>query len=106
MADLFIPGDEIESAKDNMQHVIQLFDSSSTSSPSLQEAVGGDGLVIGTAEHFDSRWNFGRSQLKQEGQHIIDSLTKVLDVFTNTDNQLAAQLSPGDGSSTASGSSS
>jgi hypothetical protein len=98
MADVNIPGDEIEAAKDNMQQVLQLFNSSNTSTASLQEAVGGDGLVIGTAENFDSRWNFGRSQLQQEGQHIIDSLTKVISVFTNTDNQLASELTPGSSS--------
>lgn len=95
MTDIRIPGDDIEAARDNMRQVIDLFDSSSTSAANLSAALGGDKLVLGAAQDFDKRWSDGRTQLKNEGKSIIDALTKVLDTFTDTDNQIGSQLTAG-----------
>ena len=92
MADISIPGDDIESGRDNMRQVMELFDSSNTSQANIAAAVGNDGNVVGAAKHFDKRWRDGRTQLKDEGQGIIDALTKVIDTFTDTDNQIGDQL--------------
>lgn len=95
MTEINIPGDELQTASNNMQQVLQLFDNSSTSVPNLEIALGiSDTLVSKTAKNFDSRWNDGRSQLKDEGQKIIDAMNKIISTFTDTDNNLAANLSP------------
>jgi hypothetical protein len=95
MADINIPGDDIESARDNMQQVLSLFDNPVTALGNIDEALGNDGLVTGAAKDFDKRWSDGRTQLKDEGKSIIDALTKVIDTFTDTDNQTAGQLTSG-----------
>lgn len=95
MADIQIPGDDIESARDNMRQVMDLFDSSNTSQANIAAAVGNDKLVTDAAHSFDKRWKDGRGQLKDEGQSIIDALTKVIDTFTDTDNQIGDQLTSG-----------
>ncbi|MGW5498742.1 hypothetical protein [Streptomyces olivaceoviridis] len=95
MTDISIPGDDIESARDNMRQVMDLFDSSATSAAGLSAALGGDRLVLGAARDFDKRWSDGRTQLRNEGKSIIDALTKVLDTFTDTDNQVGGQLTAG-----------
>lgn len=95
MTDVNIPGDDIESARDNMRQVLNLFGNSATSSSDLAQALGNDGLVLGAANDFENRWSDGHFQLQNEGQSIIDALTKVLDTFTDTDNQIGGQLTSG-----------
>jgi hypothetical protein len=95
MTDISIPGDDIESARDNMRQVMSLFDSSSTSQAAISAAVGDDSTVLEAAQDFDERWSDGRTQLRNEGKNIIDALTKVIDTFTDTDNQVANQLTQG-----------
>ena len=95
MTDIKIPGDDIESARDNMRQVLALFDSSNTAQANIAAAVGNDKLVTGAAKDFDKRWKDGRKQLKDEGQSIIDALSKVIDTFTDTDNQIGDQLTSG-----------
>ncbi len=95
MADIQIPGDDIESARDNMRQVMDLFDSSNTTQANIAAATGNDKLVTDAAHHFDKRWKDGHTQLKDEGQAIIDALTKVIDTFTDTDNQIGDQLTAG-----------
>jgi hypothetical protein len=105
MTEINIPGDELTTASNNMQQVLQLFNSSNTSVPNLDTALGtSDKLVSGTAQNFDKRWNDGRTQLAQEGQQIIDAMNKIVSTFTDTDNQLAANLSPNSGGSSGSSS--
>jgi hypothetical protein len=101
VVEINIPGDELDTASNGMQQVLQLFESSSTSVPNLEDALGAsDTLVSGTAKNFDSRWNFGRGQIKDEGQKIIDAINKVVSAFTDTDNNLGDQFTSGsDGSS-------
>ena len=99
MTEINIPGDELQTASSNMQQVLQLFGNSSTSALDLQGALGAsDTLVSGTANHFDSRWGTGRSQLKDEGQKIIDAINKIISTFTDTDNNLADNLTSGSSS--------
>jgi hypothetical protein len=95
MADINIPGDDIESARNNMQQVLSLLDNSATSLQSIDDALGNDKLVTGAARNFDQRWSDGRTQLKDEGKNIVDALTKVIDTFTDTDNQVGNELTSG-----------
>jgi hypothetical protein len=99
MSNIFIPGDDIESARDNMRQVLSLFDSEATSASQIAQALGGDKNITQAGHHFDSRWSDGRTQLKNEGKSIIDALTKVIDTFTDTDNQMGSQLTSGGGNS-------
>jgi hypothetical protein len=100
MPEINIPGDELETASSNMQQVLNLFGDSGGSPPDLETALGAsDTLVSGAANHFDSRWSAGRSQLKDEGQKIIDALNQIISAFTDTDNNLGNQLTPNSGNS-------
>ena len=95
MVEISIPGDDLNTASSSMQQVLQLFDNSSGSAPNLDTALGSsDTLVSGTASDFDSRWQDGRDQLKDEGQKIIDAINKIISTFTDTDNNLASQIEP------------
>jgi len=100
MGEINIPGDELQSASSNMQQVLQFVGNTSMSALDLTSALGAsDTLVTGAANHFHSRWNDGQSQLKDDGQKIIDSINKIISTFTDTDNNLANNLTPSSGGS-------
>jgi hypothetical protein len=100
MTEINIPGDELQAASTNMQHVLQLFGNTSTAALDLTSALGAsDTLVTGTAQNFESRWNTGHSQLQSDGQKVIDAINMIISTFTDTDNNLAANLTPGSGAS-------
>jgi hypothetical protein len=100
MTEINIPGDELHQASSNMQQVLQLFGNTNTAGLDLTSALGAsDTLVTGTALDFNSRWNTGQSQLQGDGQKIIDAINQIINAFTETDNNLAASLTPDSGSS-------
>jgi hypothetical protein len=100
MPEINVPGDELQAASNNMQQVLQLFGNTNTSGLDLTSALGAsDTLVTGAAEYFNSRWNTGQSQLQGDGQKIIDAINQVISAFTDTDNNLAASLTPSSGGS-------
>ena len=100
MTEINIPGDELQDASSNMQQVLQLFGNTNTSALDLTSALGAsETLVTGTAENFNSRWNTGQSQLQSDGQKIIDAINQIISTFTDTDNNLADNLTPGSGGS-------
>jgi hypothetical protein len=100
MTEINIPGDELQAASSNMQQVLQLFGNTNTSGLDLTGALGAsDTLVTDAAENFNSRWNTGQSQLQSDGQKIIDAINQIISTFTDTDNSLAANLTPGSGGS-------
>jgi hypothetical protein len=88
MTEISIPGEELNTASSNMQKVLQLFGNTNTAALNLQDALGAsDTLVSGTANDFDSRWSDGQ-------------INKIISTFTDTDNNLADQLTSGSGGST------
>src|SRR5215470_10377217 len=100
MTAINIPGNELQDAHDNMQLVLGYFGDTNTSALDLTSALGAaDTLVTGTAEDFNSRWNTGQSQLKSDGQKIIDAIKQIISAFTDTDNNLADSLTPDAGGS-------
>jgi hypothetical protein len=100
MPEINVPGDELQAASSNMQQVLQLFGNTNTSGLDLTSALGAsDTLVTGAAEYFNSRWNTGQSQLQGDGQKIIDAINQIISAFTDTDNNLAASLTPSSGGS-------
>ena len=100
MTEINIPGDELQQASSNMQQVLQLFGNTNTAGLDLTSALGAsDTLVTGTAQDFNSRWNTGQSQLQGDGQKIIDAINQIINAFTETDNNLAASLTPDSGGS-------
>ena len=95
MTEINIPGDELDTASSNLQNVLQLFGDSTTSTENLEAALGAaDTLVSGTAKDFESKWGTGRSQIKEDGQNLINAINKINSTFTETDNNLANNLSP------------
>jgi hypothetical protein len=100
MPEINVPGDELQAASNNMQQVLNLFGNTNTSGLDLTSALGSsDTLVTGAAEYFNSRWNTGQSQLQSDGQKIISAINEVINAFTETDNNLAASLTPSSGGS-------
>jgi hypothetical protein len=100
MTEINIPGDELQGASNNLQEVLQLFGNTNTSGLDLTDALGAsDTLVTGAAENFNSEWNTGQSQIQSDGQTIIQAINQIISTFTDTDNNLAANLTPGSGGS-------
>jgi hypothetical protein len=100
MTEIYIPGDELEAASDNLQEVLNLFGNTNTSGLDLTDALGAsDTLVTPAAENFNSEWNTGQSQIQSDGQTIINAINQIISTFTETDNNLANSLTPDSGGS-------
>ncbi len=91
MADVKIPGAELERAASNMERVLALL-GVATSPPGLEQMLGDGTDVLRAARAFDKRWDDGHIQLEQEAGDIQKALKQVLEAFTTTDNQAADAL--------------
>ncbi len=91
MAEVRIPGDELESAATNMERVLELL-GPTTKPPGLAEMLGEGTEVLRAARDFENRWDDGQVQLEQEAGDIQKALKQVLEAFTTADNQAADAL--------------
>jgi uncharacterized protein YukE len=89
--EVFIPGDDLERAADNMKNVLDLLNNGYPKLP-IDEALGTGSDTYDAGDDFDQRWSDGITQLNEEAGDIQDALKKTLDAFSNTDNQAAANL--------------
>lgn len=91
MADIRIPGDELEAAASNMEQVLALM-AAGLRPPDLEQSLGGSDDVVRAAQRFDKRWHDGRTQLHDEAADIQKALKQVLDAFTQADQQTSSDL--------------
>jgi len=93
MADISIPGTELEAAHAAMVRVVSFIDSERI--PGDLDSMLGPGPLAGAARQFDSRWGDGRFQLKKQCTEIRKAIDQVLQGFGETDANSAAALEGG-----------
>lgn len=89
MAEINIPGDELEEVSRALAFVLEHIDISSAR-VDLGRAVG-PGL-IGPAENFENRWGDGRFQLRREAEEIRSKIDQILETFKQVDDAAGAGL--------------
>jgi len=88
MAEIDIPGDELERMSALLSRVMELID---TKSGSFDETVVGSPLAS-SGRHFDDKWSDGRTQLKRQGNQPKDACDEIVKSFTDQDNAQAESL--------------
>jgi hypothetical protein len=91
MADIYVPGDELQTANDQLGRVLALIDAGGRPAD-LATALGNSPDVLDAAQLFDDRWSDGRYQMSKEGTEISDKITECLDAFTSTDDDLTKDM--------------
>ncbi|MEV0625826.1 hypothetical protein ACI2LC_11830 [Nonomuraea wenchangensis] len=89
MAEINIPGDELEEVSRALAFVLEHIDISSAR-VDLGRAVG-PGL-IDQAENFENRWGDGRFQLRREAEEIRSQIDQILETFKQADDAAGASL--------------
>jgi hypothetical protein len=93
--DVYIPGDDLEEAKQNLTAVHDQIDLDHHTFDF--DAAFGPELGRGSAQHFEDRWSDGRYQLKKQIEGVRDEISNILDTFDKTDQDAAQGLDGGQG---------
>ncbi|GLY29415.1 hypothetical protein [Kineosporia sp. NBRC 101731] len=89
MADIFLPGDDLDAARAALDKVRENIDISGANID-FDQALGRD--LARAAGSFESAWSDGRFQLLREIDGIRDKFQQVSDAFADTDAQAAESL--------------
>lgn len=94
--DIFIPGDELDAARqalgfveDNIDIGHHTFD--------FEKAFGPELSGHGAAQNFENKWNDGKQQLRKQVADLKKAMDSLMDSFTKTDNDAVANLDSGSG---------
>lgn len=87
MADIVIPGEDLQDAADAMRRVLVNINLK-RSSADFTRVVGPP--VRDAAENFEDRWDSGRKQLRQECDDILETIDMILESFAKIDNNLTS----------------
>ncbi|QIQ06459.1 hypothetical protein [Streptomyces liangshanensis] len=90
MADIFIPGDELDDARQALSFVLDHIDIQANEFDF--PAMFGPGLR-NAAQNFDDKWNDGRERLQKQVKEIKKAMDSIADEFAKTDNDAASNLS-------------
>ena len=96
MSNLNIDYDELGRARTDIDDVISSFSRADRVSADIASLVGHGGLASKVNEFSDS-WDISREKLHKSLSFISDSLTAVIDTFTELDSAQAKSLSSTDG---------
>ncbi|MER5768558.1 hypothetical protein [Streptomyces sp. NPDC001985] len=88
MAEIEIPGDELERMARLLGRVMELVE---TRASGFDAAAVGPPLAA-SGGTFDERWNDGRFQLKRNCTSLKDACEAVVKGFTDADNEMASSL--------------
>jgi hypothetical protein len=88
MAEIDLPGDELERMSQLLGRVMELID---TKSGGFDESAVG-GPMASSGRHFDDKWSDGRTQLKRQGNQLKDACDEIVKAFTDQDNEQANSL--------------
>jgi hypothetical protein len=91
VADIKIPGEELEKAHGDLEKVLTLLEAGGRPLD-LDGALGGAADVLGAAQAFDDRWKDGRWVISQDGRELQKKVRQVLDAFQKTDDDLTADM--------------
>ncbi|WP_440070633.1 hypothetical protein [Streptosporangium sp. OZ121] len=92
MADIKIPGSELEEVSRSLGFVLDHIDTD-RSGIDIDRAVGYP--LVDQGEHFESRWNDGRKQLHRQCEAIKKAVDQILETFKDTDDKAVAHLEGG-----------
>ena len=93
MADIFIPGDELESTRQSLGFVLDNIDIGHHTFD-FDKAFGRE-LSRGSAQNFENKWDDGKRQLQRQVKDIKSAIDSILDSFTRTDNDAVTNLDDG-----------
>lgn len=97
MADVYIKFDELKTAKEDLDAIIEEFEKASSRADALEDAIGdpyGKDKLRENAEDFEDRWNHKRDQLKDGLKGVLDHMKAVIDGVQDWDSDTAAKLAP------------
>ncbi|MER5176958.1 hypothetical protein ABT009_01015 [Streptomyces sp. NPDC002896] len=94
MAEIEMPGDEVERLGTLLRRVMELID---TKPAGFNAADVGPPLVR-SGSNFDKKWNDGRTQVKRNSKDLKDACEAIVKAFADADNQQAQALKGDDGS--------
>ncbi|TQJ47349.1 hypothetical protein OHU34_36550 [Streptomyces sp. NBC_00080] len=89
MADIFIPGTELDEVRRSLGTVMDNIDTGNAGID-FERALGSP--LVDAARNFENRWVDGRTQVRREAKGIRDAAEDINDQFTQTDNDAAANL--------------
>ncbi|MFF3752467.1 hypothetical protein ACFYYH_18735 [Streptomyces sp. NPDC002018] len=93
MADIFVPGDELDDARQALGFVQDHIDIGHHTFD-FDKAFGPE-LSRGSAQNFENKWDDGKKQLIKQVKGIKEAMDQIMDSFTKTDQDAASNLSTG-----------
>lgn len=96
MANLSIDYDELNRARIDIDDVLSSFSNADKVSSDIGGLVGHSGLAS-KVEEFSDSWDINRDKLKESLSFISESLTAIIDTFTELDAAQAKALSSTEG---------
>ncbi|MFF4252696.1 hypothetical protein [Streptomyces sp. NPDC001663] len=94
MAEINMPGDEVERLGTLLRQVMDLIETRSSGFDA--DAVGRP--LVDAGSNFDKKWNDGRTQLKRNSKDLREACEAIVKAFADADNQQASALDGNDGS--------
>ncbi|MEU5976850.1 hypothetical protein [Streptomyces sp. NPDC047315] len=91
MAEIDMPGTEVQSMGELLGRVMDLIETRSAGFDAV--AVGPPLAAAGS--NFDDRWNDGRFQLKRECKTLKDGCEAIVKAFADADKEMASALKEG-----------
>lgn len=92
MADIFIPGDELDEARRALGFVQDHIDLGQGTFD-FDRAFGRD--LSGSAANFERKWKDGKGELIKQLEQIKGAMDSIMDSFQKTDQDAASRLSSG-----------
>ncbi|MFJ9029478.1 hypothetical protein ACIRQP_13310 [Streptomyces sp. NPDC102274] len=89
--DIFIPGDELDAARQALHFVDGKIDIGTTQFD-FEKAFGPDLAIHGAAQNFENKWVDGKKQLKKQVEDLMKAMDSIMDSFQKTDNDAVAGL--------------
>jgi len=93
MAEIVVPGEELEAASEALTRTLAFVDSERI--PGDIDAILGGGSLSDAARRFDADWSDGRFQLRKQGKAINEAIEKIQRGFGDTDVNTANSLREG-----------
>ncbi|MDX3854568.1 hypothetical protein [Streptomyces sp. AK02-01A] len=89
MADIFIPGSEMDEVRQSLGFVLDNID---IGNAKIDFGRALDYPLEGAASHFEKKWGDGRTQLKKQASGIEEAIDNIMDSFNKTDNDAVSNL--------------
>ncbi|MGW1024041.1 hypothetical protein ACWD4J_10015 [Streptomyces sp. NPDC002577] len=88
MAEIEMPGDEVERLGTLLGRVVQLVETK----PTGFNANDVGAPMVRSGSHFDDKWKDGRTQLKRNSKDLKDACEAIVKAFADADTQMGQSL--------------